>query len=105
MNKNKQTNKYGDPLYLKCEEIVDKNISQLFENKKKLKLVENGDNEVLTCLIFNIVAYATRIMPLDEIKDAVKTGTNVVIEGYMKRMKKDGSFDFQDDNSENKVIN
>jgi hypothetical protein len=54
MNKNKQTKKYGDPLYLKCEEIVDRNISQLFENKKKLKLVENGDNEVLTCLIFNI---------------------------------------------------
>ena len=62
---------------------------------------------ILMCLIFNIVARAIHYMPIHEIRNAVSVGVDVVIDGYMEKIKKDGHFNFENDydDSKDKIIN
>jgi hypothetical protein len=98
-------NREDDPLYSKCEAIVEKNIEPIFDEKEQFSSEKIENYEVLFCLIYNIVAHVIHIMPLHEIKDAVKTGTGLAIDGYLDKFNEETLSNFDDEDHKDKIIN
>jgi hypothetical protein len=76
-----------DLLYSKCEAIVEKSIEPIFDEKDQLSSETIENYEVLFCLMYNIVSHVINIMPLNQIIDAIKTGTNIAVEGHLDKSK------------------
>ena len=105
MTKNMQADKHSDPLYSKCEAIVEKSIEPIFDEKDQFSSEKIENYEVLFCLIYNIVAHVIHIMPLHEIKDAVKTGTDLALHGYLKKFNEESFLDHDDEDYKDRIIN
>ena len=99
------TSREDDPLYSKCEAIVENNIEPIFDEKDQFGSEKIENYEVLFCLIYNIVARVIHIMPLHEIKDAVKTGTGLAVDGYLDKFNEETLSNFDDEDHKDKIIN
>jgi hypothetical protein len=105
MTKNMHADKHNDPLYSKCEAIVETSIEPIFDKKDQYSSEKIENYEVLFCLIYNIVAHVINIMPLHEIKDAVKTGTGLALDGYLKKFNEESFLDHDDEDYKDRIIN
>jgi len=87
MKSNISASREDDLLYSKCEAIVEKSIEPIFDEKDQLSSETIENYEVLFCLMYNIVSHVINIMPLNQIIDAIKTGTNIAVEGHLDKFK------------------
>lgn len=105
MKSNISTSREDDPLYSKCEAIVEKSIEPIFDEKDQLRPEKIENYEVLFCLMYNIVSHVINIMPLSEIKDAIKAGTNLAVDSHLDKFKEEYLSNFDDEDHKDKIIN